>query len=644
MNKKFILLSSTILSSVLAIATLTLVNGTKIEKTQGIEKVYTMTLNESNRISNIQTHLFSDTTGEVKTDDGNTVTVGFDEHVNPTPEAGFIIDGGYGHFYNTSAVNGLIKFDYDIEGAGTIYFEYGFSAQSQLLYKEVNLNPGHNIDTFTFDDSLGRPSYFMIRATTIDVTVHSLKFYYTCVASPNPERVDGHWSYETNSDGENNITITGYHIDTGDIPEDRILVVPNRIDGKLVTKINTDVLDNVPWVRHLVLPFVGTSRYIGEEGQHYSFGSIFGFNSAHKQYTPIQQMEGSTYYTWYIPKSLEEITLVGCNRPNDKSNSDAILPAYSFYGASTILRLNVYGNIQTIGNNAFTGCSKVNELYLDDSITSVGNAAFLGCNKAFIRARGSNFNTLMTDAVNPDYRPYTYGYIEHQVIDGIGYDLCRHEPDLVYSMTGPEVEGITKLVIPEIVEGKTMHNIVNRAFEDYISLARVYIPQNFPYVGHLAFKGCYRANFLLYQDPDNHFQSDWNQDTGMVFTNYNGGEDEHRGNVCYFDISEGIVIYDSYVNGEEPTTASFIEFSEKIYTTAYSFYQRTALKTVNLNSGVRLGKYSFAYCSSLEHVIFGGTVADWNKAVNDGHIGANCFIGSNITVIECTNGDVPLSV
>lgn len=641
MNKKFILLSSTIMSSVLAIATLTLVNETKIEKTQGIEKVYTMTLDENNRISNIQTPWSGDKTGEVKTDEGNTVTVGFNDNVNPTPEAGFIIDGGT--FYNTSAVNGLIKLDYDIEGAGDVWFDYGFNEQSQLFSHDLTLNLGHNVGTFAFDDALGRSSYFNIRSTLSEVTIHSLKFYYTCIASPNPERTDGHWSYETNSDGENNITITGYHIDSGDIPEDRILVVPNRIDGKLVTKINTDVLDNVAWVRHLVLPFVGTSRYIGEEGQHYSFGSIFGFNSAHKQYTPIQQMEGSTYYTWYIPKLLEEITLVGCNRPNDKSDSDAILPAYSFYGASTIMKFNIYGNIQTIGNNAFTSCSKVTELYLDDSITSVGNAAFLGCNKAFIRARGSNFNTLMTDAVNPDYRPYTYGYIEHQVIDGIGYDLCRHEPDLVYSMTGPEVEGITNFVIPEIVEGKTMHNIVNRAFEDYTSLIRVTIPQNFPYVGHLTFKGCYKANFLMYQDPDNHFQSDWNQDTGMMFTNYVGEEDKHRGDVCYFDISDGIVIYDSYIDGNEPTTASLTGFSEPINTTAYSFYGRTALKTVTLDYGVRLGKYSFAYCSNLEHVTFNGTVNEWNDMVNAGHLGPNCFIGSTITEIECTNGNVPLS-
>ena len=86
------------------------------------------------------------------------------------------------------------------------------------------------------------------------------------------------------------------------------------IDNKVVTRINAGVYDNVPWVEHLHLPFVGGTKYLSTEGYSYNFASIFGANKAHIQYRPIQQKIGASgYQIWYIPKSLHTIAVNGCN-------------------------------------------------------------------------------------------------------------------------------------------------------------------------------------------------------------------------------------------------------------------------------------------------------------------------------------------
>ena len=55
------------------------------------------------------------------------------------------------------------------------------------------------------------------------------------------------------------------------------------------------------------------------------------------------------------------------------------MPAYSFYGCSSIKNVTLGKNVKTIGKRAFENCTSLKSITIPDSVTSIGCCAFAWC-------------------------------------------------------------------------------------------------------------------------------------------------------------------------------------------------------------------------------------------------------------------------
>ena len=77
--------------------------------------------------------------------------------------------------------------------------------------------------------------------------------------------------------------------------------------------------------------------------------------------------------------------------------------------------------------------------------------------------------------------------INSQIIENeIVYEVLADNTLIVVDYLG----SATEVVVPEIVEGKTVTEIGESAFEDTISLEKIDLPDTILVIGKRAFKGC----------------------------------------------------------------------------------------------------------------------------------------------------------
>ncbi len=79
--------------------------------------------------------------------------------------------------------------------------------------------------------------------------------------------------------------------------------------------------------------------------------------------------ESADYNDNFVPLSLREVSLVGCDE----------IPDRAFGGCAYIARFNLGEGIKSIGVRAFYGCRSLEKIKLPESMTTVGDDAFFGC-------------------------------------------------------------------------------------------------------------------------------------------------------------------------------------------------------------------------------------------------------------------------
>ena len=577
-----------------------------------------------------------------------------------------------------SPVNGLLRMDYEADCDLTI--DVGYSLGNYIGSDTIHIDGTMTTGSYEFDSLVSQyhvaPSYLKL-STNQDAASHiikSLRFYFTCSPSGDPTTQVGTYTYESNDDipGQS-ITITDFSMEGHAIPEGKVLFVPDKIDDKVVTRINAGVYDNVPWVEHLYLPFVGGAKYLSTEGYSHNFASIFGANKAHIQYRPIQQKSSASgYQIWYIPKSLHSITVNGSNIDVLGFEEETSIPDYAFYGCNEMIdTINLYSDFVRIGDGAFGNCSALTDLLLPNSCSTVGTAAFAGCSNLFIRCEYSDFNLDLDNVTgNPDYRPYTYGYQKTVEVDNIIYDVVKNSDQslsLVVVGVNPEAENIT---IPQYqtVDDITMivARITNRAMEGMTNL-RIVRFDNFDirptdnYIGHYAFKDCYKATFLLTQTTSYlQWPSDWNMGAGRVYENfmttiepdpmelygysfYMMSEDPNTNpedpGCLYTAVGEEVDhTYDFYSETKLIEELDPLAGELRAYFPSYAFEGDTRVTRVDFPRLTCLPHYGFANCPNLESVYYHGTEEEWNSLKSGGHIGANVFFNTSITTIHVLDG------
>ena len=646
-KKTILLLSLTVACAVSATAFIVANHSGNLIAPEGEATTFEIHLDSDNHLFNTSSVSETKSRGYAKTKKGSDVEFEYPTNANITHSSCFIefAEGG-GSVYNTTAINGLINLNYKCNRDIHIY--YGFSPDNLHYDLFLERTGSHSSDPYksmVFQNDYGYPSFFKITCSE-DVQIYDLSLTYTCSASVDPFRIDGEWEYTIKDAGQ--VTITGYHIDSDKIPSDGILVVPATFEGVKVYKINPGVLSNVPWVKHIVLPFVGQSWYIEEEMSH-DFGSIFASSNptGSTALTPIQQHK----QTWFVPSGLKTVTVINGNRDYDLRYK---IPNYAFYGADNLEVINLVGpttaaqstsyHVQIIGSYTFAHCTNVKEIYLPTSITTIDEGAFAGDDNLIIRSYGTYH---FADSRNPSYAKLTENYIETVTYNGIIYDLYRSD-DKVYAnamgLAYPLFASVLNLDHEVKANGKTYtcNSIANRAFMDLTNLERIYLPADMANVGHLAFKGCYRASIILKDDLSSEaYLSDWAKDTGIVAPNYTGEEATEFYNVSYLPLNNALFadyITESVGELRLDKSGSLVT----IYVSAFFALGNDVIEALDLPKDIVLGDCAFKDCSNLTTVQYAGTVDEWNALVSNGFIGANIFAGTQVTQIICNGGYVPV--
>ena len=74
---------------------------------------------------------------------------------------------------------------------------------------------------------------------------------------------------------------------------------------------------------------------------------------------------------------------------------------------------------------------------------------------------------------------------------------------------------------------------------------------------------------------------------------------------------------------------------------ACAFYGRTALTEIYIPKNiVKIEGSAFEHCQSVTSITYEGTVAEWKEV----ELGMDWFVGSDIDVVHCSDGDTELVV
>ncbi len=239
------------------------------------------------------------------------------------------------------------------------------------------------------------------------------------------------------------------------------------------------------------------------------------------------------------------------------------------------------GSIKYIGIRAFAE-SAIESVKIPEGVISIGGAAFYGC-------------TSLKEVILPES------------LESIGYNafaLCSSLDKIKIGENVRIIEGnafSSCSALEEIILPKQIESLGEGAFRDCRNLKRVVLPQGFEGVDYL-FSGCTNIEEIVLPDGI--------KTIGKFFFG-------HCDNLKNFVIPEGV---------------TEIDYN--------AFYHCDALESVVIPKSVTsIGQQIFAFCPELKDVYFAGTVEEWNAVEKGKELNKN----SPLTVIHCSDGDVPLS-
>ena len=214
------------------------------------------------------------------------------------------------------------------------------------------------------------------------------------------------------------------------------ITIPNS-----VTTIYSGAFSGCSSLKSISLPFVGRDNnyYYGQLAslEENVFAYIFGdtyYDSSTAVSVPISY---TTTFTYYIPTSLNSVTITNCD----------VIPEKAFYDCITLTSINLPNSITSIGNSAFNGCISLTDITIPNSVTSIGNSAFNGC-------------ISLTEITIPNN------------VTSVGYGVFS------------DCSGLTSIIIPNSIT-----NIGESVFYRCISLTEINIPNSITSIGNSAFFG-----------------------------------------------------------------------------------------------------------------------------------------------------------
>lgn len=234
-------------------------------------------------------------------------------------------------------------------------------------------------------------------------------------------QTSGDYSYELID--EDTITILNYS------GSEKNLVIPEKIDGKIVKKIGYGAFAECKSIESLVIPETVTT--VG--------------NYAFSQCSWVQTVE--------VPDtivSLGKYAFAGCSSLESFKIPNGIKEiSYGvFFDCTSLKNIEIPEGVQTIGGMVFGNCKSLENVDLPSTITSIGSSAFSNC----VALK----SILLPEGV--------------KVLGASAFKGCL---------------GLEEIILPD-----TLVSIGQSAFQDCISMESITLPESVTGIGYAAFSGC----------------------------------------------------------------------------------------------------------------------------------------------------------
>lgn len=234
-------------------------------------------------------------------------------------------------------------------------------------------------------------------------------------------QTSGDYSYELID--EDTITILNYS------GSEKNLVIPEKIDGKIVKKIGYGAFAECKSIESLVIPETVTT--VG--------------NYAFSQCSWVQTVE--------VPDtivSLGKYAFAGCSSLESFKIPNGIKEiSYGvFFDCTSLKNIEIPEGVQTIGGMVFGNCKSLENVDLPSTITSIGSSAFSNC-----------------VALKSIFLPEGV-----KVLGASAFKGCL---------------GLEEIILPD-----TLVSIGQSAFQDCISMESITLPESVTGIGYAAFSGC----------------------------------------------------------------------------------------------------------------------------------------------------------
>jgi hypothetical protein len=338
-----------------------------------------------------------------------------------------------------------------------------------------------------------------------------------------------------------------------------------------VKKINAGAFYGCTGLKEMTLPFAGDGTgyregFTQSNGHTQVFGYIFGYvedNSSTGgifQYAEAPSNRSTIKYYYYIPSSLEKVTIRGGN-----------LSTCTFRNCSNLKSITICDGVKSVGELAFSGCSSLQNI----TLPFVGTSA----------------------KTSSDTNQYPFGYI----FGTTSYNGGTSTSQTYYGSSTSSTTTSTYYIPTSLKEVTiTGGNILYGAFKNCNNITTIVLP-NISSIGQYAFDGCSSLANVYYCGTAMPTVSTGNTPlTSATQYLYSENEPTVEGNFWHYDENGEIAIWPAYVPEKsafeiaiEPkaTAISTGSYTATISTAGEKVYYKitpTETKTYTISSSVNM--------------------------------------------------------
>lgn len=444
--------------------------------------------------------------------------------------------------------------------------------------------------------------------------------------------------------------------------KDGDIVVPAEHEGKPVTSIENQAFNDCSEMTSITIP--DSVTLIGD----YAFSNCEGLKKVN--ISNLAAWCGIKFGNGVNPLAYAHHLFIDGKEITNLEIPDSVtsIEEFAFWGCSGLTSVTIGSAVASIGNNAFGNCNGLTEIKADPDnqtyhakenclIETTSMTLVLGCktstipddgsvasikNDAFFGCTGLTSITIPESVTSGELAFLDCYGLEEITVD-TNNPVYSSQDGILYNKTQTEIIFVPMAIKGAVNLSNNVSSIGGEAFDNRDKLTSVTIPDSVTWIQRKAFYGCNgltsitigRGVMGIADDAFlgcNKLVEVWNYSTLDI----QKGENSFYGYIGAYALnvyttneeSKQTETSDGYLFYEDETTSYLLEYMGasteltlpekspkgnhyKIY--QYAFESCEELTSVTIPEGViSIGDEAFAYCSSLESILFQGTVDQWN--------------------------------